>query len=417
MELYAPVHRYYNTSSNVTIWIPHLSGVGLGNDTIAPGIAVNNPSDAEVLTNSYFTYNLTINEANPIESGTFCWYLLNSSTQVNLELSDFASVGTEHSYTTVLSALTDGSYNITTNCNDTSDNTDEDVVSFIISDSTDPSASIEDAEDITDDSASIDIVSDLSYDLINYTFVYGTAEDDLDNSENDSTFDDRHTLDLEDLDEDTTYYYNITYCDINGNCVTNGTNSFTTDEEDEDDTTGVSDDSTYVGTWDSTYRVADDLFEVGFTRALKVKYRLKVKVEGEYHYVGVISLTSTKATINVTSDPQQAVFEVGDINKFDVTEDGYYNIQVELLSISGDEASVKVMKINELIPAQIDTSQDNTPAPEPIDTDTTETNDTTEEIETAEIVEEESSGSLLWLWFILGGIIILAAVYFVLLRR
>jgi len=58
--------------------------------------------------------------------------------------------------------------------------------------------------------------------------------------------------------------------------------------------------------------------------------RARVNVGNEEHYVGVISISTTTATINISSDPQQAVFNVGETKTFDVTKDNLADISVKL---------------------------------------------------------------------------------------
>jgi hypothetical protein len=78
--------------------------------------------------------------------------------------------------------------------------------------------------------------------------------------------------------------------------------------------------------------------------------------------VGVVGLTNTTATINVSSIPQQAVFNIGDVKKFDVTNDSYYDLSVKLNSIALSKANITVTSIHEQIPAT---------APAPVVTPTT----------------------------------------------
>ncbi|MCK4730727.1 MAG: thrombospondin type 3 repeat-containing protein [Candidatus Aenigmarchaeota archaeon] len=101
--------------------------------------------------------------------------------------------------------------------------------------------------------------------------------------------------------------------------------------------------------WITTYTVTDKNFTAGYSRELKEKRRLKIKVDDENHYVGIVNLTNTTVTINISSTPQQATFLVGDEKKFEVTNDSYYDIYVKLNSITNDLANLTIKKIHELI--------------------------------------------------------------------
>jgi len=86
------------------------------------------------------------------------------------------------------------------------------------------------------------------------------------------------------------------------------------------------------------------------TRSLSKKDRMRIKIDTQAHYIGVKELTGTSATIEVSSTPQEVVFNIGDENKFDVTEDGYYDLKVKLNSIESEKADITIKSIHEKIP-------------------------------------------------------------------
>ncbi|MFH1521910.1 MAG: NosD domain-containing protein [archaeon] len=125
---------------------------------------------------------------------------------------------------------------------------------------------------------------------------------------------------------------------------------------DEEDTTSSSSSSSSGGGstlfWTSTFVTTDEQFIEGYTRELFVKNRVRVKINNIDHHIGLVELTSTTAKINVSSDPQQAIFLIGDIRKFDVTEDGYYDIVVTLNGIANNKANITVKSISEEVTAE-----------------------------------------------------------------
>jgi len=181
----------------------------------------------------------------------------------------------------------------------------------------------------------------------------------------------------------TSYSYTITCTDYAGNDGSD-TESFSTDACDSGGTTTTK-------TWTHTYAPSDEQFEEGYTKALSIKNRVKVKIGSTYHYVGVVSLTQTKATINITSDPVQVTLGVGEDAKVDVTDDGFYDIYVILNSIADNKADVTIKSIYEEVPE----GQGKVT--------------TTGEITDGEIEEEEEERNLTWLW-ILIGVVVLAVI-------
>jgi hypothetical protein len=101
--------------------------------------------------------------------------------------------------------------------------------------------------------------------------------------------------------------------------------------------------------WTSTITIADQDFVLGISKALSETQRLKVKVGTSDHYIGIISMTGSSVTINVSSTPQQAVLQIGEEKKFDVSSDGYYEISVKLSSITNNTANITVMQIYEKV--------------------------------------------------------------------
>ena len=160
----------------------------------------------------------------------------------------------------------------------------------------------------------------------------------------------------------------------------------------------------------STKIITQAEFEAGVEKQLKTNERVKLNVIGmagasETHYVGIKELTETNAKIKVSSTPQTAVLSIGEEKKFDVTNDGSYDISVKLNSIVSNKASLTIKSINEKI--AVETPITSTPSAEEI------TSPITEEpvIETL----DETKGVSLGLWItiaIIAVAIIIAIIYY-----
>jgi hypothetical protein len=110
------------------------------------------------------------------------------------------------------------------------------------------------------------------------------------------------------------------------------------DDEDDSDATG----------WYS-YPVGAQEFVDGYSKELSVNQRFKIFVNGAYHYVGLKSLTSTTATIEVSSTPQTATLSVGSQQKFNIDADNFYDLKVGLNEIKGNKANITVSYNNDYV--------------------------------------------------------------------
>ncbi|MFA6023050.1 MAG: hypothetical protein WC781_03105 [Candidatus Pacearchaeota archaeon] len=185
-------------------------------------------------------------------------------------------------------------------------------------------------------------------------------------------------------------------------CLDNASNNFTTlsrtfsiKKTTAATTTASSSSGGSTSDWYVTlYPTASEL-TAGYTQNLAAKYQVKAKVGVEFHSIGVISLTTSTATITVASTPQTNTFNIGDLKKFDVNSDGVYDLSVKLNSITNGKASVTVTSISEVIPV---VATPGTTAPE------TTINQSPETIG-QEVKQLESN---VWLW--VGLVIVILAV-------
>ena len=123
---------------------------------------------------------------------------------------------------------------------------------------------------------------------------------------------------------------------------------------------------------------------------LKVKERVRIKIDDTIHYIGIRELEATSATVEIASDPVQIKLDINDDAKIDVNEDNFYDIYVKLNSITNGNADLTINYLHEEIP---------------------EEKDTAEGVETSgEIIESDitsSEGNLTWLWIVIGIVVVL----------
>ncbi len=154
------------------------------------------------------------------------------------------------------------------------------------------------------------------------------------------------------LDCETSYSYTLNCTDSNGNSATL-TESFSTSSCSSGGGSSSSGSTSSPSYWSNTFLNENVNFINGVTKELSLKNRMRVELNGADHYVGVMELTSTTAKISVNSVPQDAVFSIGESKKFDVDNNGFYDVLITLNSIINNKASVTALPIYEKIVSEV----------------------------------------------------------------
>ncbi len=123
---------------------------------------------------------------------------------------------------------------------------------------------------------------------------------------------------------------------------------------------------------------------------LKVKERIKIKLNEEEHYIGIKELTVTNATIEITSDPIQVQLDIGEDTKADINKDSIYDVYVKLNGITGSVADLTINYLQEEIPESSATTGE-------------------EVVATGSSGEKEEKG-MTWLWVLIIALIFLAII-------
>lgn len=300
-------------------------------DRIGPAVTVYSPTNYINTTSVLFN----ISAIDATTASASCWMTLNGGAANQT----MTKSGNYFNYTNSSIAL--GNYLAAYYCNDTLGNINSSVTTNFTIEQTAPTLSSQSANPSTT-SASISYTAS---EAVNVTINYGTTTS-LGSSTASSGYSSSSSVSITGLTDNEKYYYNITICDQAGNCATNGTFDFTTDEETSGGGDGGGGDYT-PAFWSMTYLPGEDELESGYSKQLLKKERVRINIDGDYHYVGIIDLSSTSVTINVSSTPQTAVLSIGETKKFEVTDDDYFDLSVELNSIDESKANLTIYYIYE----------------------------------------------------------------------
>ncbi len=204
-----------------------------------------------------------------------------------------------------------------------------------------------------------------------------------------------HTVLLAPLTASTTYYYNITSCNMAGLCSSSGIYNFTTPASSSGQSSGgANNDNETI----STYTLSAAKFSVGFTKLLGVGDRISFPLGSENHLLTLKNITTEKATILVSSTPQTNILEIGDDWEIDLDADGNYDTLVELKNITvGQGATVSITSlVTESLPVPVTNNS-------VINNESTTTG-TDLVMKTAEEVANKENN---FNWLLIGGLIVL----------
>ena len=370
-------------------------------DNTAPRVrSFYNTTDYANYTSSTGILNLTVNVSDALLGVETVLFKVTNSTgdQLNWSNGSKSAGGKFYSSTINITSFVDGAYTITVWANDSYVNNTNSSQSITIQvDDDSPASSIErtsytrTALTLTGSSSDVGTgIANCSIDRTGATIARLTS----------TTWNISETG----LSCSTAYSYIMTCTDELSHSASSNTYSFSTDAcGGSSSTSGSSSATTTTSAWANTYVVQTSELEAGYAKQLGSKQRMRISIGAATHYVGVLSLTATSATIEISSDPVTIVLEVGQESKQDLNGDGIYDLLVKLVGITNGKADVSVQKISEPVPSGTTTTSSGDGA-----TATTGENG---------VPATEESTNLTWLWVVLVIVVIAIVVAIVVKKR
>ena len=159
----------------------------------------------------------------------------------------------------------------------------------------------------------------------------------------------------------------------------------------------------------ATTTVSESQLSEGFTKQLAIRDKLKFNISSVSHLLEVTNVTSTTATIKITSEPQTATLAVGETKKFEVTGDSAYDLDATLNRI--------VQFSNTTYRAEIMIKESPTSEAAPVEEGEEGAGITGGAVsdEGAELIQGGGSSALIF--FVIGIIIVAAVIGFIVYRR
>ncbi|MBI2451933.1 hypothetical protein HYV50_02525, partial [Candidatus Pacearchaeota archaeon] len=315
--------------------------------TVPSSIAFASPTNASGtnLSISLIKYNVTATDNGVI--GTIIVRLFNSTrNQINSSTSSTSPLSGN------FSGLSDGTYYINATVNDTSGNVNSTIdTRTIVLDTTAPSITLT-KESSTTTSLTIAVsITESGSSVSSCSVTRSNGNPSITGSGN------SWTVTESSLSAGISYTYDVSCTDYAGNSGSKS-GSFTTDSS-----TGGSGGGGGGGggssTTSYTTTYAEDSFPLnsisaGVSKSLGARERVKLNVLGTTHYVGVPSggIVNNKVTVEVTSTPERATLGVGETAKFDLDNNGYYDLSIGVKTIFNNKADLVITALNEKIQVQ-----------------------------------------------------------------
>jgi subtilisin family serine protease len=157
-----------------------------------------------------------------------------------------------------------------------------------------------------------------------------------------------HTINLNSLSSDTTYYYNISSCDNYNNCVINGSYNFTTLES---SSTNTNSGGTSGGGSASfkTYSLSSDQFINGYSKEIKKNDRIKFNLDTSDHYVIINNINENSVNLTIKSNPINIIMRENETRKINITSSSYYDLEIKINSIKNTLVNISIKNIFEKI--------------------------------------------------------------------
>jgi hypothetical protein len=291
-------------------------------DSSNPLLILNGPEDGLATNLTTVVFNITATDS-----------FLDNCTRYSdgLYAGIFTSLNNGTPTTYSLGSISDGIYNWSVTCYDYASNSVSSETRTYTIDTTSP----------TLNSTSVvkaDTTADVSYEAsenVNVTLNYGSSTS-LGTSAivNGQT----GTFSLTGLSSETTYYYNLTLCDIANNCVTNGTFSFTTEATPSSSGGGSSGAAGY-----GIYTVTLSQLGSGYSKELAVGGSIKFMLNGEWHTAKILFIGPDYVTVQVMSEPQIVNISLSEEKSFDITSDGVMDLSIRLVSINSVQKTANLV--------------------------------------------------------------------------
>ncbi len=306
---------FVNTSTNVTVYVPHLSGTALVNDTSAPVINITSPGTA--VNDSFFTFSFNVTEPNPKDN--FCVVRIYNGSLINttsVGKDDIDWDGVSGVYSMVYRDITNGNYNITVNCTDDKNQSSMKTLSFSVNDTTAPE--ITEIESTQSGSSTVTLKITLTTNE-DATCRYSSSDKAYDEMTAMSSSGKTHSVSISFTSDSSGKYYFRCMDEAGNTMLYSNYTSYSVDVAEANKVQVMA------------YQWLDNAHNFTLSQGMGIFF----KINGESHHVKVLSIGNKQVKFEMFSEPVQFTIKEGSSKELDVDRDGKKDIKISVFAVYG----------------------------------------------------------------------------------
>ncbi len=168
----------------------------------------------------------------------------------------------------------------------------------------------------------------------------------INQNQTNSSFSTNHAITWASLSSSTVYEYNITSCDLAGNCKSID-ETFTTSAAPVQNSPSSGGGGGGSSSPPTLFLSSEEISK-GTSKIVNSGGSIKLKVSSQNHTLTLNNAINNSANITVRSDPINFVLNIGEDKKLNLSSSDYYDLSIVLENISGGKANLTIKEINEL---------------------------------------------------------------------
>jgi len=161
-----------------------------------------------------------------------------------------------------------------------------------------------------------------------------------------ASFSENHTLIVSGLSASTIYNYNLTYCDLSGNCNVSE-ESFTTNANPV--VTSSSGGGGGGGGGSTPVKLTESQLSQGYSKSYFTGDKISFLFGGQNHSIQLNRIFNNSVNITIRSEPINLILQKGEEKRINLSSSEYYDLYIKIENVTKYSANITIKQISELI--------------------------------------------------------------------